>query len=158
MVDAPKLDPTSELDAASDLVAQNNSSMETDKPQDSPSESDAMKTPTVEPSEQRDIGSNTEVLTESQAEHLAASTVAASLEPDRSVIRLLEKAENSSGKLVNILVKYFPSFCDDARFNGQKVRFYKRAQIFVADLWAAFNGSSYGQFDDIAHLTMFAGQ
>ena len=77
--------------------------------------------------------------------------------PDLSVIRLIEKADHSAGKLVNLLAKHFPSFRDETRFEGRKVRFLKRAQIFVADLWAAFNGTSYGAFDDIEHLTMFAG-
>jgi hypothetical protein len=36
------------------------------------------------------------------------------------------------------------------------VRFLKRAQICVADLWAAFDGESFGQFDDIDKITMFA--
>ena len=80
------------------------------------------------------------------------------LKPDTSVARLVEQANHSAGKLVNILVKCFPSFRDETRFNGRKVRLYKRAQIFVADLWAAFNGTGYGEFDDIGHLTMFAGR
>lgn len=33
----------------------------------------------------------------------------------------------------------------------------KRPQILVADTWAAFNGESYGHFDDIDTITMFAG-
>ena len=38
------------------------------------------------------------------------------------------------------------------------MRFYKRAQILVADLWACFEGTSHGQFDDIDTITMFAGK
>jgi hypothetical protein len=38
------------------------------------------------------------------------------------------------------------------------VRFLKRAQIFVADLWAAFDGEGYGEFNDIDKITMFAGK
>nr|POE71846.1 upf0553 protein [Quercus suber] len=76
--------------------------------------------------------------------------------PDLSVIRLIEEASHSAGKLVNLLVKHLPSFRDETRFDGRKVRFYKRAQIFVADLWAATNGRGYGTFHDIDHLTMFA--
>lgn len=34
----------------------------------------------------------------------------------------------------------------------------KRAQIFVADLWAAFEGEGYGEFHDIDQITMFAGK
>ena len=78
-------------------------------------------------------------------------------QPDMSVVRLVQKADRSAGRLVNLLVKYVPSFRDEAHFNKRKVRLYKRAQIFVADLWAAFNGTGYGEFHDIEHLTMFAG-
>ena len=33
---------------------------------------------------------------------------------------------------------------------------FKRAQIFVADVWGAFGGEGLGQFIDIDKLTMFA--
>jgi hypothetical protein len=33
----------------------------------------------------------------------------------------------------------------------------KRPQILVADIWAAFNEESYGDFNDIDSITMFAG-
>ena len=36
------------------------------------------------------------------------------------------------------------------------MRFLKRAQILVADLWACFEGESYGEFHDIDSITMFA--
>jgi hypothetical protein len=55
------------------------------------------------------------------------------------------------------LAEHFPGFRDEARFENKTVRFLKRAQIFVADLWAAFDGESYGRFDDINKITMFAG-
>nr|POE66643.1 upf0553 protein [Quercus suber] len=76
--------------------------------------------------------------------------------PDFTVVCLIEEASRSAGKLVNILAKHFPSFRDETRFDGRKIHFYKRAQIFVADLWAATNGTGYGEFHDIGHLTMFA--
>ncbi|KAK0343130.1 hypothetical protein LTR91_021964 [Friedmanniomyces endolithicus] len=76
--------------------------------------------------------------------------------PDTSIIRLIEQANHSAGKLVNLLAQHFACFGDETRFDGRKVRFLKRAQIFVADLWAAFNGTGYGAFDDIECLTMFA--
>lgn len=34
--------------------------------------------------------------------------------------------------------------------------FYKRAQIFVADVWGAFGGAGPGAFRDMERLTMFA--
>lgn len=33
---------------------------------------------------------------------------------------------------------------------------YKRAQIFIADLWGAFKGQSYGEFNDIGSITIMA--
>lgn len=66
-------------------------------------------------------------------------------------------ANHSSAVLVNLLADRFPCFRDEATFNGRKVRFYKRAQILVADLWACFDGQSYGEFSDIEKITMFAG-
>lgn len=77
---------------------------------------------------------------------------------DESVVHLIEKANGSAGRLVNLLAKHFPSFRDETRFDGRKVRLMKRAQIFVADLWASMNGKGYGAFEDIDHLTMFAGE
>lgn len=78
--------------------------------------------------------------------------------PDHAVARLIQQADKSAGKLVNLLAHHFPSFRDETRFDGRKVRLLKRAQIFVADLWAALNGTGLGDFHDIDHLTMFAGK
>jgi hypothetical protein len=49
-----------------------------------------------------------------------------------------------------------PSFRDVVRHQGQAVRFYKRAQILVADLHGAFNGQGPGAFHDMQTLTAFA--
>lgn len=77
---------------------------------------------------------------------------------DGSVLVLLEDASYSAAKLVNLLARDFPSFQDECRFEGKKVRFLKRAQILVADVWAAFEGEGWGRFDDIDKITMFAGE
>jgi len=77
---------------------------------------------------------------------------------DGSVVELIESAEGSAGKLVNLLAHHFDAFRDESRFDGKQVRILKRAQIFVADLWAAFGGEGYGDFDDIDDITMFAGK
>lgn len=58
---------------------------------------------------------------------------------------------------VNLLAHHFDCFRDVAKFDGRQVQIMKRAQILVADLWAAFDGESYGRFNDIDELTMFAG-
>lgn len=76
---------------------------------------------------------------------------------DSSVVVLIEDAKNSAARLVNLLAEHFPCFNDEGVFERKKVRLLKRAQIFVADLWAAFDGESYGDFNDIDKITMFAG-
>jgi hypothetical protein len=76
---------------------------------------------------------------------------------DGSVVTLIEDAKGSAAGLVNILAERFSCFRDEGVFEKKKVRFLKRAQIFVADLWAAFEGEGLGKFDDIDKITMFAG-
>lgn len=75
-----------------------------------------------------------------------------------SILNLLEAAEGSAAKLVNILAEDFDSFRDVHFFEGREkpVRILKRAQILVADMWACFQGESYGNFHDIDKITMFA--
>ncbi|KAL5114704.1 hypothetical protein ACEQ8H_007438 [Pleosporales sp. CAS-2024a] len=75
---------------------------------------------------------------------------------DSSVITLIQDAKHSAAGLVNLLAEKFTCFRDEGTFERKKVRFLKRAQIFVADLWAAFDGQEYGQFNDIDKITMFA--
>jgi hypothetical protein len=76
---------------------------------------------------------------------------------DGSVITLIQDAKGSAAALVNLLAHRFACFRDESTFEKKKVRFLKRAQIFVADLWAAFEGEEYGEFNDIDKITMFAG-
>ncbi|OJD37800.1 putative cobyrinic acid-diamide synthase [Diplodia corticola] len=75
---------------------------------------------------------------------------------DGSIATLISDAQNSAAKLVNLLADHFACFRDQAKFEGKTVRLLKRAQILVADLWAAFDGESYGEFHDIDTITMFA--
>ncbi|EAW16279.1 queuosine 5'-phosphate N-glycosylase/hydrolase [Aspergillus fischeri NRRL 181] len=75
---------------------------------------------------------------------------------DGSFVNCIYSANYSAAALVNLLVESFPCFRDETVFQGQRVRLYKRAQILVADLWACFNGESYGEFHDIDKITMFA--
>ncbi|KAL8782396.1 MAG: hypothetical protein Q9213_005399 [Squamulea squamosa] len=75
---------------------------------------------------------------------------------DGSVVQLIQQANQSAAALVDLLVTKFPCFNDIATFEHSTIHFYKRAQIFVADLWASFEGKSYGSFHDIDTITMFA--
>lgn len=47
-------------------------------------------------------------------------------------------------------------FRDHTVYKGRQVFLYKRAQIFAADLWGAFKGQGYGEFNDISSVTIFA--
>lgn len=49
-----------------------------------------------------------------------------------------------------------PMLCCRGALQARQVFFYKRAQIFVGDVWGAFGGQGLGAFDDIHCLTMFA--
>jgi hypothetical protein len=72
------------------------------------------------------------------------------------VCELVAAAEGSALGLVRLLAEQLESFRDVAEYRGQEVFFYKRAQIFVADLHGTFQGKDWGAFDDIDQLTAFA--
>ena len=65
-------------------------------------------------------------------------------------------AGGSAINLVRRLATDFPSFRDQASYHGQEVFFYKRAQLFAADLYGALGGKGLGSFRDIKELTAFA--
>jgi hypothetical protein len=75
---------------------------------------------------------------------------------DGDIVHLLESCGGSAVRAVRTVVGSFPSFRDEAVYKGEKVCFWKRAQIFVSDVHAAFNGTGPGSFTDIDRLTAFA--
>ena len=75
---------------------------------------------------------------------------------DGQFSHVIEEAAGSAVRLALLLVEHFPSFRDVVSFRGREVRFYKRAQICVADLRAAFGGQQWGALNDIDQLTAFA--
>ena len=77
-------------------------------------------------------------------------------EHDGKACRLVESAGMSAVTLARLLAEKLSSFQDVAAYLGHKVFFYKRAQIFAADLYGAFEGKSWGSFADINKLTAFA--
>ncbi len=68
----------------------------------------------------------------------------------------IEESKGSAAALVNLIVDNFPCLDDRHEYEGTTVRFHKRAQILVADLWACFEGEHFGYFHDIHQITMFA--
>lgn len=75
-----------------------------------------------------------------------------------SPVNLIAAAKGSAARLVNLLADDFRCFRDEHRFENRRkpIRILKRAQIFAADVWAAFEGKDYGEFRDIDKITMFA--
>lgn len=65
-------------------------------------------------------------------------------------------AGGSAARLVALVGADFASFNDVATYNGRPVRFYKRAQLLVSDLWGAYGGKGHGAFNDLEVLTAFA--
>lgn len=70
--------------------------------------------------------------------------------------RLVRQARRSAIRLVDLIAASFPGFRDQTVYRGAQVFLYKRAQIFVADVFGAFQGKGLGRFDDIGELTTFA--
>ena len=88
---------------------------------------------------------------------------------DGSATAFLQKCIGPSGKpsavkLVDIITSTFRGFRDETvDAKGRQICFYKRAQIVVGDIWAAFGkgqkdtaGGRLTNFDDISELTTFA--
>ncbi|PNW81142.1 hypothetical protein CHLRE_07g344150v5 [Chlamydomonas reinhardtii] len=73
-----------------------------------------------------------------------------------SAAAMVEAAGGSALTLMQLVAQLFPGFRDHAIYKGQQVFLYKRAQIFVGDVYGAFRGQGLGMFWDIDQLTMFA--
>ncbi|MCC6179235.1 MAG: queuosine salvage family protein [Chloroflexi bacterium] len=69
---------------------------------------------------------------------------------------VVEAAGGDVVRLVDEVVRRFPSFDDVVPYDGAVVRFYKRAQILVSDLHGIFEGRGLGQFGNLDALTAFA--
>ncbi|XP_055998805.1 Q-nucleotide N-glycosylase 1-like isoform X2 [Ostrea edulis] len=68
----------------------------------------------------------------------------------------IKACNKSAQSLMQLVVRDFPSYRDEAEYQRKRVSIYKRAQILVADIWACFEGTRFGEFLDIDTITMFA--
>ncbi|KAI8921670.1 UPF0553 protein C9orf64-like protein [Entophlyctis helioformis] len=72
-------------------------------------------------------------------------------------VNCIAQANKSGQRLMQIVTHHFGDMFEDAaEYKGRRVWFNKRLQILVADLWACFEGTSFGEFHDISSITMFA--
>jgi len=72
-----------------------------------------------------------------------------------SFTQFVESANGSAARLIDQL-SHQPSFRDVALYHEALVPFYKRAQILASDLSLALPGQTWGRFDDLDRLTVFA--
>jgi hypothetical protein len=61
-----------------------------------------------------------------------------------SIINLINSANKSAVNLLNILTSKFPNFQDHSIYKGHQIHFYKRPQILIGDIYAKYEGKSYG--------------
>ena len=75
---------------------------------------------------------------------------------DGQFARAVEAAGGNAVALARRVIEDFPSFRDVSLYDGAEVRFYKRAQICVADIHGIFGGEGWGKLSDLDRLTIFA--
>jgi hypothetical protein len=75
---------------------------------------------------------------------------------DGKAFNIVRSAHGSAVALMRLLAESLCSFRDVAEYRGEELYFYKRAQIFAADLYGAYGGESWGHFRDMGKLTAFA--
>ena len=75
---------------------------------------------------------------------------------DGQAANLVRAAHQSAVRLVQLVTAWFPGFRDHSVYQGAQAVFYKRAQIFVGDVWGAFEHTGLGLFTDMDQLTCFA--
>lgn len=75
---------------------------------------------------------------------------------DGSFKNVVEKADNSANKLLDLILENFQCFRDEAVYNQETVGLYKRAQILIGDIWACFQNKGLGYFHDIEEISAFA--
>ncbi len=71
-------------------------------------------------------------------------------------VRVVESVKGWAVSLARLLARKLRSFRDTASYRERGIFFYKRAQIFPADLHGALGGRGLGEFRDMENLTAFA--
>jgi hypothetical protein len=75
---------------------------------------------------------------------------------DGQFLACIKGANHSVPSLLRQIITLFPSFVDVRSYEGRTIPFYKRAQILVSDLSAAFESRGSELFEDLRCLTAFA--
>lgn len=69
---------------------------------------------------------------------------------------LIKACGKDARKLLALLSDHYPSFRDISTYNGQAVPFYKRAQLFVIDIFHFFEGQGLGELQHTDSITALA--
>lgn len=69
---------------------------------------------------------------------------------------LLKEANGDAQKLLELIVRNFPSFLDVSQYKTKEIYFYKRAQLLVADIYQIFGGKSFGALKNMDQITACA--
>jgi len=72
------------------------------------------------------------------------------------VRNLINEAQGNAQKLVELVVQNFPSFSDTSSYKNREIYFYKRAQLFIADIYQLFGGKNFGALNNVDKLTACA--
>ena len=73
-----------------------------------------------------------------------------------SFTNVIKKSKGDATKLLDLIIKNFPSFDDSAIYEGKKIYFYKRAQLLVSDIIQSFSEQEIGEIKNISELTACA--
>jgi len=103
-----------------------------------------------------DPGSDPIPLLHARMEHLQEMGVALVERWEGTFLHAIRAARGSAPKLIAEVLRALPSFRDTAPWGQREARFYKRAQILVADVYGAFGGQGPGAFHNLDTLTAFA--
>ena len=75
---------------------------------------------------------------------------------DGKASNLIKKANKDAQKLLELIVQNFPSFSDIAEYKEKEIYFYKRAQLFIADIYQIFGGKNFGSLENMDEITACA--
>ena len=70
--------------------------------------------------------------------------------------KLIKQSDGDALKLLNLIIKHFPSFNDFSPYKGKTIYFHKRAQLLISDIYQLFNGKDYGNLKNLDKITACA--
>jgi hypothetical protein len=76
---------------------------------------------------------------------------------DGQCANMVRAAGKKASTLIALVSQHFPGFRDHAidPHSGEQVFFYKRAQIFIGDIYGTYDGVGLGEFTDLEQMTCF---